>query len=459
MWKPFAAARLECRRRSAAQRGARSRPYRIWRRIEAASQPAAEHLSLRCRNEGDAAGCGAYAWRPFDGKGDPMTQGFILYGMPASLYTAKPRAYLRKQGIAFEERPVGDPGFARCVAAAGRFIMPILEAPDGNVIQDGAAILDWIEAQGLAVQSAYPATPRHRIAARVFELFGGEGLLRPAMHYRWNFDAENRAFLRHDFVAALAPQADQATGDAMFDRASTRMRAAADGFGVSAETAPTIEARYRTFLALFDAHLAQSPYLLGARPTLGDYALLGPLYAHLGRDPAPARLMQQIAPRVWRWTERMNAPEPMQDGLAASAEAQFADDAAPPTLAALLGFVAEDYLPEIAAHIGFANDWLAARPDLAEGSNGMDDPAARAIGKARFDWHGHSIATLVMPYRFWLLQRLQADFVALDPTGQAAAGAMLDAAGLSSLLTLRTLRPVQRRDHLEVWGAPQTAPA
>jgi hypothetical protein len=35
---------------------------------------------------------------------------------------------------------------------------------------------------------------------------------------------------------------------------------------------------------------------------------MGPLYAHLARDPYPSVLMKQQAQRVWRWVERMNAP-------------------------------------------------------------------------------------------------------------------------------------------------------
>ncbi|PHY13767.1 hypothetical protein CSW58_03545 [Caulobacter sp. B11] len=130
---------------------------------------------------------------------------YRLYGMPGSLYTAKARSYLIKQGVPFENRAAGEARFMETIApAVGRWIIPVLEAPDGALIQDGAEIIAAFEARGDQRWPAYPTTPRHRVIGQVFELFGGEGLLRPAMHYRWNFDETNQPFIARDFAAALA---------------------------------------------------------------------------------------------------------------------------------------------------------------------------------------------------------------------------------------------------------------
>ncbi|MBX9795610.1 glutathione S-transferase N-terminal domain-containing protein [Sphingomonas sp.] len=366
-----------------------------------------------------------------------------LFGMPGSLYTARARSYLLKQHYDFEETIPADPAWPSVTQAVGRWIIPVLQLSDGTLVQDGVAIIDHVEASGAARRSAYPETPVHRAIAHVFELFGGEGLLRPAMHYRWDYDAENLAFLRADFLGGLFPGAPAEAGDAVFANASGRMRKARDGFGVSAETAPAIQASYHDFLARLDAHLAHYPYLLGGRPTLGDYALIGPLYPHLGRDPYPAAEMKRRAFHVWRWVERMQSPQAQLGGY--PDETLIAGDAVPDTLAALLAFVAEDFLPELAAHVDFAARWLAEHPGLEPGTNGLPNPGARAIGKAAFAWRGHQIETLVMPYRFWLLQRLQA---ALTPAAQA----VLDQAGLGALATLTLPRRVERVNNLEVWG-------
>ena len=75
---------------------------------------------------------------------------------------------------------------------------------------------------------------------------------------------------------------------------------------------------------------------LGDAPSRADYGLMGPLYAHLGRDPYPVRIMQQKAPLVFRWVERMNAPETETPEYPDRAPAFFDAATAPPTFRAFL---------------------------------------------------------------------------------------------------------------------------
>ena len=375
---------------------------------------------------------------------------YRLYGTPGSLYTAKARSWLIKNGVPFENRAAGEPRFREeIVPKIGRWIIPVLEAADGELVQDGSAIIERLEADGLARWPTFPQTPRHRLIGQIFELFGGEGLLRPAMHYRWNFDAVNQPFVGLDFAAGLAtPGADPSEGAAVFQFAAQRMRKAMSSFGVSEASIPLVEAAYEEFLALFDAHLAHSPYLLGGRPTIGDYGLIAPLYAHLGRDPYPADLMKRKAHRVWRWVERMNAADLDSGEYGYPAPDLFPDDGVPDTLKALLRFVAEDYLPEVRAYVGFANAWLAERPDLEAGTSGLARSSERVIGRVAFDWRGETIEVGVMPYRLWLLQKAQ------DAIGDSSElNALLLETGLADLATLKTSRRVERVNQLEVWTA------
>ncbi|MBO6693540.1 glutathione S-transferase C-terminal domain-containing protein [Parvibaculum sp.] len=379
---------------------------------------------------------------------------YQLWGSPNSLYTGKVRSYLIKQRIPFENRAAGEARFReKIVPQIGRWIVPVLEAENGALVQDGSDIIAHLEGQVGTRHPAYPATPVHALIGQVFELFGGEGLLRPAMHYRWNFDEVNRPFLSADFSASLAPtNAPAAVKSSIYDMASQRMREAMASFGVSRETIPAVEASFAEFLSLFDAHLEHSPYLLGGRPTIGDYGLVAPLYAHLARDPYPARIMQQSAHRVWRWTERMNRPDQDAGEHGHPAESLFPGDHVSDTLKALLRFVAEDYLPEIRAFVAYTNEWLAARPDLAVGTNGLDRAQDRRIGEVAFDWRGHRIVVGVMPYRIYLLQKVQDVVGRASPAEQADMRALLEETGLADLLALRTTRRVERRNHLEVWG-------
>jgi len=380
-----------------------------------------------------------------------MTALYKLYGTPGSLYTGKVRSYLRKQGIDYVECAAGSSYFReKIVKKIGRWIIPVIECPDGSLLQDGADIIDYFEQEGPQRLPAVPDEPAVEAIAHLFHLYGGEGMLRPAMHYRWNFDEENLAFIKDDFIVGLASGGDAAVGEQIFQMASNRMRTAMGFFGVSEQSIPAVEAGYSEFLTLFNDHLAHAPYLLGGLPSLGDYGLIAPLYAHLGRDPYPSLLMKRTAPRVWRWVERMNSRDHRAPEYADFDEVYFKADALPETLKALMRFVAEDYEPEFAAHVAFGNNWLASHPGIDEGTLGLKWPGERIIGKARFNWRGCVLETSVMPYRFYMLQRLHD---AVQGSGAEASIRTLFAdCNLAAFLDLKVVRRVERKNHLEYWG-------
>ncbi len=381
---------------------------------------------------------------------------FILYGMPGSLYTGKVRAYLRKQRIDFEERPAGSTHFREQIAPkVGRWIIPVLETQAGELIQDGADIINYLERTIDVPFPAYPEQPIMRAISHLFELFGGEGMLRPAMHYRWNFDEQNLDFLYRDFTDALAPGALESDAQAIFAFASQRMRQAAVSFGVNPQTAPLIEQAFVEFLGLFDVHLKTYPYLLGDCPTIGDYGLFAPLFAHLARDPAPSMVMKKYGPRVWRWVERMQSPEYFPNEGKSDLVVEISS--LPQSLKDLMTFCAQDYLPEMIAQVEFANSWLASRPDI-EGTNGLARPGERTIGRVEYIWRGVPVQTAVMPYRFYLLQRMQDAYAAADANEQAYIRAAFQVTGLGRMLDLRLSRRVVRKDQLEIWGPKVHSP-
>ena len=374
--------------------------------------------------------------------------------MAGSLFTARVRAYMRANAIPFVEITAGNAKFRNeIVPKIGRWIIPVIETPEGEIIQDGTDILDYFESNGFSKNSIYPQTPRHRAIAHLFELFGNEGMMRPAMHYRWNFDEDNLTFVKAAFRDVLPPELEGEALDAAYLFASGRMRKATEVFGVREETIPTVESSYKEFLNLLNTHLETSPYLLGARPTIADYALLGPLYPHLGRDPVPLHLMQRKAPHVFRWTERMNTQEEVTNHLdQAGVSDLFANDDVPETLLALMRFVAEDFLPEIAAHVEFTSNWLTENADLKAGTNGLEKPDSRFIGFCEFTWRGHQLSTPVTLYRLYLLQRLQAAHSAMSDQDKTTVTALFKGAGLDGLLSQQLARPVMRPKYLEVWG-------
>jgi glutathione S-transferase len=369
-----------------------------------------------------------------------------LFAMPHSLYSGRARAYLIKQGIAFEECSTGHERYKTEVLPEAKLpTIPTLVTVDGEVIRDGAAIIDYFEAQ--AGRPCQPRGARQGVVSALFDVIGSQGLLRPAMHYRWNFPEENAAFVRYHFLHSQrnAPGREEKT-DYMMDR----MRHAAVIFGVTDDTRDLVETLYLAFLDALNSHFEQYPYLLGWRPCLGDFGLLGPLYAHLGRDPYPARLMQQRAPRVWRWVERMNrvdldAPEYLQAG-----DDFLADDAVPDTLLAVLRVVANDFMPETRASAEFVNQWLAEHSP--KGGTPAVGRLAEAPGSAAFVVNGQHITALAQPYRHFQLQRVHQLVSALADRERSAVMALLDSCGFVQLLSMSLNRTIEREGNLERWG-------
>lgn len=376
---------------------------------------------------------------------------YTLYGMAASLYTARVRSYMRINAVPFVEKKAGSAEFTQTIVPeTGRWMIPVVKTPDGQIIQDGADIIDHLDEAGFSKAPIYPQDPVLLAIAHVFELFGAQGLLRPAMHYRWNFDEVNLPFIRDTFRDVLPDGLTPEAEEAVFLQASGRMRKATSAFGVFPETFKLVEESYAQFLALMNTHLHDHPFMLGGHPTIADYGLIGAMYAHLGRDPEPLRLMQSTAPRVFRWVERMNMAETFEDEqFVRSKGALFAGDTLPKTLLDILSFIGEDYLPEITAHVEFANAWLDTQD---AGSDEMDKGIKGALGMAKFNWRGASIASMVLPYRFYLLSRLQDAVERQSAKHQSAVRQIFEQAGIADLLNIQTKRRVERANNQEVWG-------
>ncbi|MEL6520002.1 MAG: glutathione S-transferase N-terminal domain-containing protein [Pseudomonadota bacterium] len=107
-----------------------------------------------------------------------------------------------KADIPFHERAFDGHYMRNVLAKAGGLrTMPTMEFPDGRVIRDSSAIIDHFEEQSGFIFS--PQTPKQRFFSRLFDVIGAEGMLRPGMHYRWNFDEENGAFLLSQTLMSL----------------------------------------------------------------------------------------------------------------------------------------------------------------------------------------------------------------------------------------------------------------
>lgn len=366
-----------------------------------------------------------------------------LYGSSLSLYTGRARSYLIKAGIPYSEKLPLSRHYEEAVLPrmGGRKSIPVLETENGEVIRDGAAIIDHYENRNGNAFS--PVTPKLKFLSLLFDVIGTEGLLRPAMHYRWNFPEENLDFLRFHFECFVPKNL---AAREMADKQMNRMRNAGRSFGAVEDTFDFIETHYTNFLTVLDAHFENSPYLLGDKPSIGDFGMIAPLFGHLGRDPKPLRLMQCHAPRVFRWVERMNRPEPDSGEFDSGANDYFMHDEVPQTLVEVLKYLAIDFVPETKAACACINQWLTEQQDLSE-----DSVAERAVGNCNFKVQDTAITAIAQPYRFYLLARAQDFFDSLHEKDSNSVQELLRACDLDEVLTTKLSRKIGRKDNREVW--------
>jgi glutathione S-transferase len=346
-----------------------------------------------------------------------------LIGAEVSLYTGKVRAYLRFKGIAFDELPATRDVYANVIVPrTGVRFIPVLISDDDVAVQDSTAIIDFLEAREPRA-SVYPLGPVQRLVALLLEVYGDEWLVIPAMHYRWSF-AENRAFAIREFGALSAPDATPEQQVAIGEKLSVPFASALPPLGITAATAGAIERSYLALLSELDAHFARYPYLLGGRPSIGDFGLIGPLYAHLYRDPYSGRLMREHAPRVAEWVERMNHPVPRSGDF-------LDDDRVPETLEPVLARMFREQGPVLLGTMRALSEW-------AQTTTGA---VPRTIGEHSFTVEGATGTRRIYPFNLWRWQRPHDHFRAIGGERAAAARELLQrVGGLSTLVALMEVR-------------------
>lgn len=365
-----------------------------------------------------------------------------LYGVPHSLYTGIARCYLRTQGIEYVELPTSHPDFAgRIMPVIQRSIIPVLETTGGEVVQDSLDIIDHFERQGVRY-SAYPQGLLQSVLGVIITYYGTQALLPHAMHYRWTYRDRQEGFLRDQFAAGIGPE--------MADKVMSRMNSYLPQLGVTDHTIPEIEASFEQLLETLNAHFAEHPYLFGGRPSLADYGLIGPMFAHLGRDPVPENLMKTRAPKVFRWVERMTAP-----GLDTPEFPDYGDDflpsdAIPETLEPLLRQVADEIFPMLTDKLAFLDN-LVAEHQPEDGQPVSAKPHQRYVGAVETAFRGVPVQAGVQPYLLYVLRKADEMLAESPAEEQARVREALTVRGLVEALPGDRGYTVDRRNHIEVW--------
>jgi glutathione S-transferase len=341
------------------------------------------------------------------------------------------RAYLKYKGIPHEEIAATTDVYRNVILPrTGVRFIPVLISDDDVAVQDSSAIIDFLEAR-YPSPSIYPAGPLQRLAALLFEMYGDEWLVIPAMHYRWNIP-ENRAFAIEEFGRLAAPDVTPEEQRAIGAQRAEPFAGALPALGIHPETVPAIEASYLAFLKDFEHHLADQPFLFGTRPSIGDFGLFGPLYAHLYRDPASGKLMRSHAPGVAAWVERMRDPAPQSGAF-------LHDDFVPATLEPLLRRAFEEFGPVLTNTVGSLAAW--ERPDVP-----------RALGRHTFELGGVSAQRAIYPFNVWRWQRAYDAYCQLSGDLRTRADALMNRIGARPLLELGLPRRLARIDNKLVFA-------
>ncbi|MBW2291105.1 MAG: glutathione S-transferase family protein [Deltaproteobacteria bacterium] len=388
---------------------------------------------------------------------------YRLFSWEHSYFSGKVRAYLRFKhrqaalGTGYEDilaTPELIEGYL--LPRSGSGAVPQLQAPDGTWIQDSSEIIDYCEAAH-PESSIIPdpeSRPRQCLVAYLIELLADEWMVVPGFWERWYFSEEghslnHRGFNEQQWGAVLAAGAlgdvRRATGAGFFEAAfgisDTRNKpkgvyAGLVQLGVDEHTEKAWQASQHRLLGRLEAHFSQHDYLLGGTPSLADFGLLGPLYAHLYRDAVSGFALRTHFPLVCEWVERTNGEGALnarmvgqkiygldEDGnlvgrTATSDAGQWLpDDEIPETLLPILEVFFEEMWPVLESSAAVLTRYIQSDAHKPGGElPGKTFTATPGFEALQTDEGAltHSFAIgdvtgrrMVIPYQIWMLQRIE----------------------------------------------------
>jgi hypothetical protein len=213
--------------------------------------------------------------------------------------------------------------------------------------------------------------------------------------------------------------------------------------GVTEATVAAWEASCDGMLTAFEHHLERMPFVLGGRPSTADFGLLGPLYAHLYRDPVPGRMMRDRFPRVVAWCERVHdrggtltpaerasfeRSDTHGHSNAYKVDEWLTDDEVPPTVLPLLQCFVHEMWPVLKSTCRAVKRYVGGRAGVPLPGKSFNAESFDQMGwgplthsfSLPFDARGQpgscTDTRMVVPYHIWMLQRVE-ETVLMDEAG------------------------------------------
>lgn len=181
----------------------------------------------------------------------------------------------------------------------------LFEGDDGRPVAtcDSSPIIRRLESM-YDGRSVLPTDPALAFIDYLLEDFADEWATKYMFHYRWypEEDAENAGTLLPLTMDMKLSDAQALEFKTMFQ---ARQVSRLGYVGSNDVTAPVIEGSYRRFLEAMQKHLTQQSYMLGDRPSAGDFALYGQLTQLVGFDPSSRRIAHELSPRTVAWVDML----------------------------------------------------------------------------------------------------------------------------------------------------------
>jgi glutathione S-transferase len=264
---------------------------------------------------------------------------FVVHGLTVSYFTRKVTGYLDYKGLRWRLRPsIGLNVEARAAGWNGG--IPVVTTPEGELIWDSTAVILHLETRW-PEPGVIPSDPTLAFLAYLLDDFADEWLYRHAVGTRWLHD-ENRVSGSLD-IAREGTLETNAGLDVTRALVTEAMTACLPRLGVGpADVGAWVHESLLPWQRALATHLEVDGYVLGARPSLADFALFGGNAAHFTNDPVCRRWTEEAGAAVVAHTHALMTPRDRTFG------AWRRPGDLPATLTALLAETGRHYLPWVA---------------------------------------------------------------------------------------------------------------
>lgn len=222
-----------------------------------------------------------------------ITQPYVLYGSKLSFFTQKLWAALAwyfPDCYIFSQK--GPSNSKQIEIRSGTHQVPVLETPEGWIINDTTPIFHLLQPRILAAHgpisaSLYPSGITGAICMLMEEYFD-EWSARWTIHTRWNKEESAKHASRSMARSSVGSTINENQVDAIARTIAGWGKRVVRAIGVKSKIQQRAaeEELLRIYTAL-DKHLENHQFILGAAPCAVDAVLVGGLRAHFLEDPWP----------------------------------------------------------------------------------------------------------------------------------------------------------------------------